>query len=108
MQFWGMMQTFPVDISRLNQCPQVLLGLWGCGWCHYWRRMYVLRKIAALYCHADCEVVESPAQKWPGVIEKYPLLIKYPYLLPCALAASITFTGLRSAPASPYPELMVK
>ena len=37
--------------------------------------------------------VENPAKKWPGVFEKVPLFVKYPYLLPCCVAASVTFTG---------------
>ncbi|EIW78548.1 hypothetical protein CONPUDRAFT_138776 [Coniophora puteana RWD-64-598 SS2] len=36
---------------------------------------------------------ESPAQKWPQVFEKYELFVKYPYLLPCAVAGLITLTG---------------
>ncbi|KAI0754437.1 major facilitator superfamily MFS-1 [Daedaleopsis nitida] len=36
---------------------------------------------------------ESPAKKWPGVFEKVPLFVKYPYLLPCCVAASVTFAG---------------
>ncbi|KAH7920186.1 major facilitator superfamily MFS-1 [Leucogyrophana mollusca] len=36
---------------------------------------------------------ETPAEKWPDVFAHVPLLVQYPYLLPCAVAASITFTG---------------
>ncbi|KAH9855398.1 major facilitator superfamily MFS-1 [Lenzites betulinus] len=36
---------------------------------------------------------ESPAKKWPGVFANVPLFVKYPYLLPCCVAASVTFTG---------------
>ncbi|KAL6306396.1 hypothetical protein BKA93DRAFT_824233 [Sparassis latifolia] len=36
---------------------------------------------------------ESPATKWPSLFENLPIFVKYPYLLPCAVAASITFTG---------------
>ncbi|KDQ58789.1 hypothetical protein JAAARDRAFT_206634 [Jaapia argillacea MUCL 33604] len=36
---------------------------------------------------------ESPALKWPGVFGSMPLFVRYPYLLPCAVASSITFTG---------------
>ncbi|OJA11394.1 hypothetical protein AZE42_03948 [Rhizopogon vesiculosus] len=36
---------------------------------------------------------EKPAEKWPDVFGKVPLLVDYPYLLPCAVAASVTFTG---------------
>jgi hypothetical protein len=36
---------------------------------------------------------ESPALKWPGIFDKSSIIIDYPYLLPCAMAASITFTG---------------
>lgn len=36
---------------------------------------------------------EKPADKWPGVFGQVPLLVEYPYLLPCAVAASITLTG---------------
>lgn len=36
---------------------------------------------------------EKPADKWPDVFGKVPLLVEYPYLLPCTLAASITLTG---------------
>lgn len=38
-------------------------------------------------------IVESPALKWPGLFDKSSIVAKYPYLLPCAIAASITFTG---------------
>lgn len=41
----------------------------------------------------DDWLVEKPADKWPGVFGQVPLLVEYPYLLPCAVAASITFTG---------------
>ena len=37
--------------------------------------------------------VERPATKWPGVFEDLPLFKTYPYLLPCAVAALITFIG---------------
>ncbi|KAG1753532.1 major facilitator superfamily domain-containing protein [Suillus paluster] len=36
---------------------------------------------------------EKPADKWPDVFGEVSLLVEYPYLLPCAVAASITFTG---------------
>ncbi|TFK49144.1 hypothetical protein OE88DRAFT_472946 [Heliocybe sulcata] len=36
---------------------------------------------------------ENPAKKWPGVFKDVPLFIEYPYLLPCAVASCITFTG---------------
>lgn len=36
---------------------------------------------------------ESPAQKWPGFTEKFPFFATYPYALPCAVAASVTFIG---------------
>ncbi|KAI0918614.1 hypothetical protein AcW1_009544 [Taiwanofungus camphoratus] len=36
---------------------------------------------------------ESPAQKWPRVFGEIPMFIQYPYLLPCIVAASITFIG---------------
>ncbi|KAF8644931.1 hypothetical protein AX16_008213 [Volvariella volvacea WC 439] len=36
---------------------------------------------------------ERPAEKWPDVFGHYQLFITYPYLLPCAIAASITFIG---------------
>ena len=38
-------------------------------------------------------LVERPAVKWPDTFEKFPLFVNYPYLLPCALASCITFTG---------------
>jgi hypothetical protein len=41
----------------------------------------------------DGVLVEKPADKWPDVFGKVPLLVEYPYLLPCTLAASITLTG---------------
>ncbi|KAM5531602.1 hypothetical protein V8D89_014717 [Ganoderma adspersum] len=37
--------------------------------------------------------LESPAQKWPDAFGKVPLFVTYPYLLPCSIAASITFIG---------------
>ena len=40
------------------------------------------------------QIVESPAQKWPNVFGKLPLFIKYPYLLPTSIAASVTFAGV--------------
>ncbi|KAF8889625.1 hypothetical protein BD779DRAFT_322787 [Infundibulicybe gibba] len=36
---------------------------------------------------------ERPATKWPGMFENTSLFVKYPYLLPCALAALVTFIG---------------
>lgn len=36
---------------------------------------------------------ESPAQKWPNVFGKLPLFVKYPYLLPTSIAASVTLAG---------------
>ncbi|EJD41419.1 hypothetical protein AURDEDRAFT_90322 [Auricularia subglabra TFB-10046 SS5] len=36
---------------------------------------------------------ESPAQKWPSLFGKIPVFVTHPYLLPCALAASVTLTG---------------
>ncbi|KAF5381368.1 hypothetical protein D9615_008304 [Tricholomella constricta] len=36
---------------------------------------------------------ERPAIKWPGIFGDIPLFITYPYLLPCALAALVTFIG---------------
>ncbi|KAG2143017.1 hypothetical protein DEU56DRAFT_792996 [Suillus clintonianus] len=36
---------------------------------------------------------EKPADKWPNVFGQVSLLVEYPYLLPCAVAASITLTG---------------
>ena len=38
-------------------------------------------------------VVENPAEKWPGVFAQIPFFVQYPYLLPCAVAASVTFLG---------------
>lgn len=38
--------------------------------------------------------VERPATKWPGVFEKMPIFVTYPYLLPCAVAALVTFIGM--------------
>jgi hypothetical protein len=37
--------------------------------------------------------VESPAQKWPDFTRKFPFFATYPYALPCAVAASVTFVG---------------
>ncbi|KAJ8487527.1 hypothetical protein ONZ45_g14294 [Pleurotus djamor] len=36
---------------------------------------------------------ERPAVKWPSVFRDIDLFVTYPYLLPCVLAAAITFTG---------------
>ncbi|KAK7689710.1 hypothetical protein QCA50_006349 [Cerrena zonata] len=36
---------------------------------------------------------ENPAKKWPSAFAHIPLFVNYPYLLPCAVAASVTFTG---------------
>ncbi|KAI0760328.1 major facilitator superfamily MFS-1 [Fomes fomentarius] len=36
---------------------------------------------------------ENPALKWPSVFASVPLFVKYPYLLPCCVAASVTFIG---------------
>lgn len=38
-------------------------------------------------------LVENPAKKWPSVFANIPLFVNYPYLLPCAVAASVTFIG---------------
>ncbi|EIN08381.1 major facilitator MFS-1 [Punctularia strigosozonata HHB-11173 SS5] len=35
---------------------------------------------------------ETPAKKWPGIFEKT-IFVNYPYLLPTAIASSITLTG---------------
>jgi hypothetical protein len=40
------------------------------------------------------QIVESPAQKWPNVFGKLPLFVKYPYLLPTSIAASVTLAGV--------------
>jgi hypothetical protein len=37
--------------------------------------------------------LESPAVKWPDGVGAYPIFIHYPYLFPCTVAASVTFTG---------------
>lgn len=37
--------------------------------------------------------VESPATKWPSIFADVPIFVQYPYLLPCAVASSVTFTG---------------
>ncbi|EIM88851.1 major facilitator MFS-1 [Stereum hirsutum FP-91666 SS1] len=36
---------------------------------------------------------ESPATKWPGIFGSVPLFVKYPYVLPTIMAASVTFIG---------------
>ncbi|KAG2008216.1 major facilitator superfamily transporter [Coprinopsis cinerea AmutBmut pab1-1] len=36
---------------------------------------------------------ERPATKWPEIFADIPLFVNYPYLLPCAIAAAIMFTG---------------
>ncbi|KZT69917.1 major facilitator superfamily MFS-1 [Daedalea quercina L-15889] len=36
---------------------------------------------------------ESPAKKWPSVFANTPIFVQYPYLLPTAVAASVTFIG---------------
>ncbi|KAG1747361.1 hypothetical protein EDB19DRAFT_1686930 [Suillus lakei] len=36
---------------------------------------------------------EKPVDKWPNIFGQVSLLVEYPYLLPCAVAASITLTG---------------
>ncbi|EED83137.1 predicted protein [Postia placenta Mad-698-R] len=36
---------------------------------------------------------ESPATKWPSIFADVPIFVQYPYLLPCAVASSVTFTG---------------
>lgn len=38
-------------------------------------------------------LVERPAVKWPGTFGDFQLFITYPYLLPCGLAALVTFAG---------------
>ena len=45
------------------------------------------------------ETVESPAQKWPNIFGKLPLFVNYPYLLPTAIAASVTLLGAIPLPA---------
>ncbi len=45
------------------------------------------------------ETVESPAKKWPNIFGKLPLFINYPYLLPTAIAASVTLLGAIPLPA---------
>lgn len=41
-------------------------------------------------------LVERPAEKWPSVFAKVPLFEEFPYLLPCAMAASVTLFGERT------------
>ncbi|KAG5727530.1 Protein ZINC INDUCED FACILITATOR 1 [Termitomyces sp. T112] len=36
---------------------------------------------------------ERPADKWPNVFGNFQFFVTYPYLLPCALAALVTFIG---------------
>ncbi|KZP15768.1 major facilitator superfamily MFS-1 [Athelia psychrophila] len=36
---------------------------------------------------------ESPALKWPEIFGNIPFFVSYPYILPCGIASSITFTG---------------
>ncbi|KAG9018555.1 hypothetical protein FRB90_011440 [Tulasnella sp. 427] len=36
---------------------------------------------------------ETPANRWPDSIGSIPLFVNYPYILPCGIAASVTFTG---------------
>ncbi|KZS87233.1 hypothetical protein SISNIDRAFT_318515 [Sistotremastrum niveocremeum HHB9708] len=36
---------------------------------------------------------ESPAKKWPNVFQPGSFFVKYPYLLPCLIASSITLFG---------------
>lgn len=37
--------------------------------------------------------LEQPAEKWPETFGQVHILVKYPYLLPCAVAGSITMIG---------------
>ncbi|KAI6044041.1 hypothetical protein EDC04DRAFT_2646847, partial [Pisolithus marmoratus] len=37
--------------------------------------------------------LEQPVEKWPGTFGQVHILVKYPYLLPCAVAGSITMIG---------------
>lgn len=36
---------------------------------------------------------ETPAKRWPDSIGSIPLFVDYPYILPCGIAASVTFMG---------------
>lgn len=36
---------------------------------------------------------ETPSRKWPDFTQKFPFFASYPYALPCAIAASVTFVG---------------
>lgn len=36
---------------------------------------------------------ETPAKRWPDTIGSIPLFVDYPYILPCGIAASVTFMG---------------
>lgn len=45
-----------------------------------------------------CISVERPAEKWPEVFGHVPLFVDYPYLLPCAVAGSITLIGAALTP----------
>ena len=53
-----------------------------------WRSQWCSGQLLTRMC-----IVESPAIKWPGVFDNAPIFIDYPYLLPCTVAACITFTG---------------
>ncbi|TPX37689.1 hypothetical protein SmJEL517_g00556 [Synchytrium microbalum] len=39
-------------------------------------------------------VLAKPAEKWPEIFAPFPLLVKYPYLLPCIVSAFISCIGL--------------
>lgn len=39
--------------------------------------------------------VENPAKKCPSVFGSVEIFVKYPYLLPCMVASSVTLTGTR-------------
>jgi hypothetical protein len=42
-------------------------------------------------------VLANPASKWPDTLGKIDFLRKYPYFLPCAVAASVAFSGFAIA-----------
>jgi hypothetical protein len=38
-------------------------------------------------------VLSDPAAKWPNTVGRYPLFHRYPYFLPCVVAASVSISS---------------
>ena len=69
----------------------VLRGVWEVWLVPLWEAFVSIKVSAVL--RLTLFTVESPAKNYPQIFGNVQLFIDYPYLLPCAVAASVTFFG---------------